>query len=1215
MTLLKRNNNNHKRDSRPLLFPETTHALSDTYEEEDDFNNDDQQKKSWKLFSSNKKKKGNNNNNSSSSEDNPEDAWESIPIFPIVSSSLGPSLHGRLDEEEEEELHQRQLFQIPDNPDTVQSLSAASKERVMVGALSSSSASPTTTTATSVPPPVMMMSTVTNEDQQPSQILQVVDNTTTTATATATPPKPIPTKTRPSPPSSSSTRKKEKVRDRLPPASTILARPFGRETILKDCRWFVQVGIAEWSNDMWKYRVTIQQRQPLLQPQQQQQPPRQKLSPNEKGYNNTTATVTTSSFMSATTAAAVTVRSLKDFAWLEQALQLEFQGGLLLPSLNITLGIPDLNTCQHDVDSKLLAHWLSDVLDGIRGDGELLLKQQDDDDDEDEDEQQHRLHSPNDNDDDGIIGAIVAASGNVMDSEAMEAFLYRTELGDVVDEYSHMEHQPKTSSSKAPQPSPQLSKENEVEVESSVWDWIRVPEICGGPSYAPTTTTTTTTTTTVQPSTSTTHNTTSGSSSSGGTSPALETRKNLFGGGSNNRDHVSSKALGDFKTFQMKNSFVESSSSPMGDDDDDGHNSSNSVAQYYPLIRAERDLVWMWRKRALGAMELLRRLKEQEKSVGAAWKRFAITISNLFSFEKELESTRIDSSSSYSNSRTGTTASSSKRQKDHSKLQNPYRKLQKSAVDDCLRILTKAKSERSIPGLDTLERMLQTYIADLSAVHPSVEAYLEGLYNVSMIDHEQKEQQQEEKKTPEAQHNHVVVVVQKFLANEALLQRNLTTLCQTAPLRTSRMAHKYFEQEYRQSNTIQASAETMKSKINVATKEGLAKLIHRHLLEEKEDRMTEIALVQRMVGIGSSKKFVPPSAASDQSTQEVLELSKHMDEETEEEAAKSVKRDNALGLCRERIGRWDAKLSMAIMDAAGVSDANVRVEETTRELRIVRKYAIGLREQLQRCIEALEYLQFCVNGQDDTNMRNLRQNFLTELQAIFSATYLSTDENRSMELPVDVLRKHGIHLKDPSGWLQRSVGSCGGNLATYLKAREAGSEWLLNSLGDLLKDYTQRVEAVESFVYMECVGIQLEKHFSQARATALAAFEKKTDITSAINIATRKRMPQLVKDLQAKLETVGPDVSHTTVKEAKEAHLESKALKQELSELGMRRLTRTRETSTERVIALMTVWSREEEGSSAAESKALKMLMQSLEQRVREKDLIAYLDASPAVST
>ena len=71
-------------------------------------------------------------------------------------------------------------------------------------------------------------------------------------------------------------------------------------------------------------------------------------------------------------------------------------------------------------------------------------------------------------------------------------------------------------------------------------------------------------------------------------------------------------------------------------------------------------------------------------------------------------------------------------------------------------------------------------------------------------------------------------------------------------------------------------------------------------------------------------------------------------------------------------------------------------------------------------------------------------------------------------------------------------------------------------------------------------------------------------------------MPLLVNELQAKLEDVGADVSHTTVKEAKETHLESKTLKGELHDLAVRRLTRARETSTERVIALMALWSKGE---------------------------------------
>ena len=85
------------------------------------------------------------------------------------------------------------------------------------------------------------------------------------------------------------------------------------------------------------------------------------------------------------------------------------------------------------------------------------------------------------------------------------------------------------------------------------------------------------------------------------------------------------------------------------------------------------------------------------------------------------------------------------------------------------------------------------------------------------------------------------------------------------------------------------------------------------------------------------------------------------------------------------------------------------------------------------------------------------------------------------------------------------------------------------------------------------------------------AFEKKTDIAQAISIAQRKKLPMLVTELEAKMAAV-KNVTHTDVKKLKEIHLLSKSLKAELSELATRRFLRLRETSTERVIGLMTVW-------------------------------------------
>jgi hypothetical protein len=168
----------------------------------------------------------------------------------------------------------------------------------------------------------------------------------------------------------------------------------------------------------------------------------------------------------------------------------------------------------------------------------------------------------------------------------------------------------------------------------------------------------------------------------------------------------------------------------------------------------------------------------------------------------------------------------------------------------------------------------------------------------------------------------------------------------------------------------------------------------------------------------------------------------------------------------------------------------------------------------------------------------------------------------------------------------------------YVNTRDAHVEWLLSSLDGLLNEYYQRIEVIEGFVFMECVGIQLEKHFSAQRAKALSSFEKKTDLTTAANMARKKRIPQLVSELQAKLEKLGPDVSHTTVKETKEAHLESKNLKTLLHELAMRRLLRAQETSTERVVTILALWAKEEEINATEEIKALGEAMSVLEKSV-----------------
>jgi hypothetical protein len=407
----------------------------------------------------------------------------------------------------------------------------------------------------------------------------------------------------------------------------------------------------------------------------------------------------------------------------------------------------------------------------------------------------------------------------------------------------------------------------------------------------------------------------------------------------------------------------------------------------------------------------------------------------------------------------------------------------------------------------------------------------------------------------------------------------------------------------------------LKQKLEDATKDSISKMIKRHMAEEKEDNVAELHLVQRMVNLGNFHRTFPNSDDGVSSIDEQAQVEVDNDVLTEERS-RAQRRDRALALARERVGRWDSKLSIAIMEAIEINDPNVRVEETTRDLRLVRKYAIGLRENLNRCLAAIKSLRSCYSAGGRPSDREApsktiyqrRSDFLSQAAKAYSGRLVvQAGHPKSASPSMALLATVGIDTTDPLGWSaavkQKNQGTSklprgqvGERALAYFKARDAQTDWLLSSLHDLLVSYFDRVEVIEGFVYMECVGIQLEKHFSHKRASALTAFERKTDITAAMNVAHRKKLTKLVKELQEKLDKLGPDVSHTLVKQTKEVHLDSKQLKAELHELAVRRLTRARESSTERVVNLISLWAKEEENAAAAELKALGEAVANLEQ-------------------
>lgn len=124
----------------------------------------------------------------------------------------------------------------------------------------------------------------------------------------------------------------------------LLSRAFGRHSLDHSSQpWLVRVSPAEWDNteQRWKYRVQVQRRQT------------QEESPSSVPF---------------------AWRSFENFVWLERALNSEYQGGLVLPLLSIAVGITDLESVTHEIDANLLRNWLSDVLNGVRGQGMCFLE-------------------------------------------------------------------------------------------------------------------------------------------------------------------------------------------------------------------------------------------------------------------------------------------------------------------------------------------------------------------------------------------------------------------------------------------------------------------------------------------------------------------------------------------------------------------------------------------------------------------------------------------------------------------------------------------------------------------------------------------------------------------------------------------------------------------------------------------------------------------------
>ena len=128
-----------------------------------------------------------------------------------------------------------------------------------------------------------------------------------------------------------------------------------------------------------------------------------------------------------------------------------------------------------------------------------------------------------------------------------------------------------------------------------------------------------------------------------------------------------------------------------------------------------------------------------------------------------------------------------------------------------------------------------------------------------------------------------------------------------------------------------------------------------------------------------------------------------------------------------------------------------------------------------------------------------RKNFLSDLAIVLSG---STYSKRN--LPFDdsefetTLSNLGVNCEDTAGWLTLAdisgdcIGgdiNCGNVASKYQEIREFGTRRFFEKMNDFLIEQRGRVERMESFVHMNYLATQMEKHFSNQRAESLAGME------------------------------------------------------------------------------------------------------------------------------
>lgn len=735
-----------------------------------------------------------------------------------------------------------------------------------------------------------------------------------------------------------------------------LSREVGRNRLSATSheQWSVQVGEPKWDDKEGRYKYKI------------------KLTKNEGATESNDLITSKPSFNEVTA-----TRSLQDFVWLERALRAEYHGALIAPLLSLTIyfaamadasvgeEIIDAGRKSSPIDSPLgvswnatnattqsikflveifdqnetvnkdvLANWLSDVINGVRGDGEVALRY----------------------------------NVDILQSEALETFLFR-----------HAEALNGVSPNQMGTNQKRASSLGGFDLFSFIGD--NVGDGCYNDSML-------------------------------SLGDVIRTPFAFFdhacAGGD---DRTNSPKRGSRNMYSSGATGVPglNCSSILSESDFDDAwllTSTPNSAANSELLEAERDFIVSSIKTSSDGIARVQSLVKHEDHVGQCWLNLATAMSALFSVEKDLETAHIGD------------------QIKSNKKKQPFRKLRKSAVNDVLQGLAQGKIDRARPGLILLGSMLSAYYTDLNSVVPSFKEYIDAIRQLHELDEARSIKDEKRNassfdqlkafiintcQSNEASPRHTMedevqtigslnttqskALQRRVLSNEKTLKQSVTSLCRESALRAARMAWWYFKTEAKQAANVHATAVALRQALSIDADAAIAMKERRYDEDETKDNAAEIDLVKRILDLGKNNISLSHNELS-------------MESSPSSETIQAV-----MNMAIDQVGRWDAKTTQTILEAAGVEDAEVTIDETSRELRHVRKYAISLRENVEKCLEAVGALTAVWSPDSDMRISKSRREFWAAMSTIFSGK-MSKDPRNAR-----VLANAGIDTQDRGGWL------------------------------------------------------------------------------------------------------------------------------------------------------------------------------------------------------